>query len=255
MEQSKKMRILVTNDDGINAPGIKILAEELAKIADVTVVAPDRNRSGASHSLTLSQPIRVTELREHYFIVEGTPTDCVHLALTGLLEHTPDIVVSGINDGSNLGDDVIYSGTVGAAMEGRFLGFPAIAVSLVGDTHYRTAALMVRKLVHYLQSVPLEKTMMLNINVPDIAVDEIEGFEVTRLGSRHGAAPAIKQQDPRGRTIYWIGATGEENDAAMGTDFFAVRHKKVSITPLHIDLTSYTAFDEVSHWIKAFEGK
>jgi len=255
MEQNKKIRILVTNDDGINAPGIKFLAEALSEIADVTVVAPDRNRSGASHSLTLSQPLRVTELSERRIMVEGTPTDCVHLALTGLFEYTPDIVVSGINDGSNLGDDVIYSGTVGAAMEGRFLGFPAIAVSLVGDTHYRTAALMVSKLIHYLEQRRLEKTMMLNINVPDVPVEEVKGFEVTRLGSRHGAAPAIKQQDPRGRTIYWIGATGEEDDAGIGTDFYAVRNNKVSITPLHTDLTSYPAFEEVSHWIKAFDGK
>lgn len=255
MEQNKKIRILVTNDDGINAPGIKFLAEALSGIADVTVVAPDRNRSGASHSLTLSQPLRVTELSERRIMVEGTPTDCVHLALTGLFEYTPDIVVSGINDGSNLGDDVIYSGTVGAAMEGRFLGFPAIAVSLVGDTHYQTAALMVSKLIHYLEQRPLEKTMMLNINVPDVPIEEIKGFEVTRLGSRHGAAPAIKQQDPRGRTIYWIGATGEEDDAGIGTDFYAVRNKYVSITPLHTDLTSYPAFEEVSHWIEAFEEK
>lgn len=250
------MRILVTNDDGVNAPGIIALADALREIADVVVVAPDRNRSGASHSLTLSRPLSVTHLRENVISVEGTPTDCVHLALTGLLDSVPDIVVSGINAGANLGDDVIYSGTVGAALEGRFLGFPSLAVSLVEDnTHYQTAAFVVRDIVNRLVKRNLTKTTTLNINVPNIPYEKLEGYEITRLGSRHSAEPAIKQTDPRGRDIYWIGAVGEEDDSTQGTDFFAVRHNKVSITPLDVDLTNYHAFDEVSHWVENFHDK
>lgn len=248
------MRILVTNDDGVNAPGILILAEALREIADVVVVAPDRNRSGASHSLTLSRPLYVTHLKDDVVSVQGTPTDCVHLALTGLLDKVPDIVVSGINAGANMGDDVIYSGTVGAALEGRFLGFPSIAVSLVEDfKHYETAAIVVRRLVKHLINSNLQKTATLNINVPDVLIEQIEGFEVTRLGSRHSAEPAIKQTDPRGRDIYWIGAAGQENDSTQGTDFYAVRHNRVSITPLDVDLTNYRGFDEVSHWLDGFQ--
>lgn len=248
------MRILVTNDDGVNAPGITALAEALREIADVVVVAPDRNRSGASHSLTLSRPLYVEHLSENVISVQGTPTDCVHLALTGLLDVVPDIVVSGINAGANLGDDVVYSGTVGAALEGRFLGFPSLAVSLVEDnTHYRTAAIVVRDIVKHLLKCNLSKTTTLNINVPNVSLDNIEGYEITRLGSRHSAEPAIKQTDPRGREIYWIGAVGEEDDSTQGTDFYAVRHNKVSITPLDVDLTNFQSFDEVSHWVESFQ--
>lgn len=248
------MRILVTNDDGVHAPGIAVLAEALREIAEVVIVAPDRDRSGASHSLTLSRPLSVQKIKDDVYSVQGTPTDCVHLALTGLLEQTPDIVVSGINAGANMGDDVIYSGTVGAALEGRFLGFPSIAVSLVGEhKHYQTAAIVIRQLVHYLQSCQLQKATTLNVNVPDVLIEDIKGFEVTRLGSRHCAAPAIKQTDPRGREIYWIGAAGDENDADQGTDFFAVRNNQVSITPLDVDLTCFRSFDEVGTWVDAFE--
>ncbi len=247
------MNILITNDDGVNAPGIQALTEALSEIASVVVVAPDRDRSGASHSLTLSRPLSVTKIRKDVYSVEGTPTDCVHLALTGLLEHQPDIVVSGINAGANMGDDVIYSGTVGAALEGRFLGFPSVAVSLTGEhRHYQTAAIEVRRLVHYLQHTRLNKATTLNVNVPDILIEDIEGFEVTRLGSRHCAASAVRQTDPRGREIFWIGAAGDENDATQGTDFFAVKHNRVSITPLDVDLTCYRSFDEVGHWIEDF---
>ena len=248
-----RLKILVTNDDGVHAPGIQILAAALAEVGDVTIVAPDRDRSGASHSLTLSRPLYVTKIDEHTFSVQGTPTDCVHLALTGLLEHTPDIVVSGINAGANMGDDVIYSGTVGAALEGRFLGLPSIAVSLTGEhRHFETAASVTRQLVHYLAIKHPNDVMTLSINVPDVLIDDLEGFEITRLGSRHCAAPAIKQQDPRGRTIYWIGAAGDENDATLGTDFFAIKNRKVSITPLNVDLTSYNSFDELAHWAQSF---
>ena len=247
------MRILVTNDDGVHAPGIEVLATALREIAEVVIVAPDRDRSGASHSLTLSRPLYVNKLRDDLISVQGTPTDCVHLALTGLLDQVPDIVVSGINNGANLGDDIIYSGTVGAALEGRFLGFPSIAVSLTGEhRHYETAAIMTRRLIHYLQETSLEQVATLNINVPDVLIEDIKGFEVTRLGSRHCAEPAVRQEDPRGRTIYWIGAVGNENDASRGTDFYAVRHNKVSITPLNIDLTCYKSFDDVAHWINNF---
>ncbi len=245
------MRILVTNDDGINAPGIKALANALREIGDVTVVAPDRDRSGASHSLTLCQPLSVTFHSKNEISVQGTPTDCTHLALTGLLDYTPDIVVSGINAGANMGDDVIYSGTVGAALEGRFLGLPSIAVSLAGEhKHFETAAIATRQLVHHLTKNNIQSVGTLNINVPDVLFEELEGFEVTRLGSRHGAAPAIKAKDPRGRDIYWIGAAGDENDATQGTDFFAVKHNRVSITPLDTDLTYYRAFDDISKWLE-----
>ncbi len=247
------MRILVTNDDGVNAPGLITLAEALREIADVVVVAPDRDRSGASHSLTLSRPLYVSHLAKDIISVQGTPTDCVHLALTGLLDKVPDIVISGINSGSNLGDDIIYSGTVGAALEGRFLGFPSIAVSLTNEfRHYETAAIVIRRLIHHLQQKKLEQVSTLNVNVPDVLIEDIEGFEVTRLGSRHCAEPAIKQQDPRGRDIYWIGGVGNENDASLGTDFYAIRNNRVSITPLNIDLTCYKSFDEVATWMTNF---
>ena len=251
------MKILVTNDDGIHAPGIRALANALAEIAEITMVAPDRDRSGASHSLSLSVPLTVHKMdNKEEYVIEGTPTDCVHLALTGYFEKKFDLVVSGINAGANMGDDVIYSGTVGAALEGRFLGFPSIAVSLTGGhKNYETAAIMTRKIVTYLKSHQLQKTMTLNVNVPDVVIEDIRGFEVTRLGSRHPAEPAIKQKDPRGRTIYWIGPAGEENDAGVGTDFHAIKNRYVSITPLQVDLTAYNAFDEVADWVKHFDQK
>ena len=246
------MRVLVSNDDGVDALGIRVLAEHLGAVGQVTVVAPDRDRSGASNSLTLDTPIRATRMDNGYYRVAGTPTDCVHLALSGLLEQEPDIVVSGINNASNLGDDVIYSGTVSAAMEGRFLGLPAIAVSLVSrdheGVHYDAAAQAVVLLMKRLLVDPLPADTILNVNVPDRPWDELRGFEVTRLGRRHRAEPCIEQTDPRGRTIWWIGPAGDIDDAGPGTDFDAVRRGFVSVTPIHVDLTRFQALDKVSSW-------
>ncbi|WP_106225182.1 5'/3'-nucleotidase SurE [Legionella pneumophila] len=243
------MKILVSNDDGVLAPGIKILANELATLGEVKVVAPDRNRSGASNSLTLTQPLRVKQLDNGYYSVDGTPTDCVHLALTGFLEPIADIVVSGINEGANLGDDVLYSGTVAAAMEGRYLGLPAIAVSMVGDNiqHYETAAIIAKELVMKLSVNKLPSQTILNVNVPDLPLNQIKGLQVTRLGTRHSAEPIIKEYDPRGRPIYWVGPPGIEADAGAGTDFFAIKTGYVSITPLHLDMTHYKLFDHLSN--------
>ncbi len=249
------MRILISNDDGYQAPGIIALAQALAVIAEVTVVAPERDRSGASNSLTLENPIRATRMDNGFIRVDGTPTDCVHLAITGLLEQEPDMVVSGINSGANLGDDVLYSGTVAAAMEGRFLGLPAIAVSLVTQhaaRHYVTAARVVSALVQRLNAEPLPADTILNVNVPDLPWDELQGFVATRLGHRHKAEPAIKATDPRGRSIYWVGPPGGEQDAGPGTDFHAVRSGQVSVTPIQVDLTRYTALDTVAGWLRGF---
>jgi 5'-nucleotidase len=223
------------------------------------VVAPDRDRSGASNSLTLDQPIRVTRLDNGYYRVAGTPTDCVHLALGGLLEPEPDIVVSGINNSANLGDDVIYSGTVAAAMEGRFLGLPAIAVSLASrdhkGVHFESAGRAALAIIEQLLVSPLPADTILNVNVPDRAWAEIEGFEVTRLGHRHRSEPCIPQTDPRGRPIYWIGPPGPEQDAGPGTDFNAVRRGQISITPIHVDLTRYEALERVAGWVGALAAK
>lgn len=245
------MRILVSNDDGYRASGIGVLAQALAELADVTVVAPDRNRSGASNSLTLESPLRVRNEAPRVFSVNGTPTDCVHLALTGLLENDPDMVVSGINHGANLGDDVLYSGTVAAAMEGRFLGLPAIAVSLVGDEgqNFATAARVACELVTRLGSSSLPADTILNVNVPDLQYAELKGFRATRLGHRHRAESAHEAKDPRDRTIYWIGPAGPEQDAGPGTDFEAVNSGYVSVTPLQVDLTRYVAIDQVANWL------
>lgn len=253
------MRVLLSNDDGVDAPGIRVLAEHLAELGEVVVVAPDRDRSGASNSLTLDLPVRVVRLDDGRYRVAGTPTDCVHLALSGLLDEEPDIVVSGINNSANLGDDVIYSGTVSAAMEGRFLGLPAIAVSLAGQGerhdgkghHFDAAARAVLLLTRRLLVDPLPADTILNVNVPDRAWSEIRGFEVTRLGSRHRASPCIAQRDPRGRTVWWIGNAGDADDAGPGTDFDAVRRGFVSVTPIHVDLTRFQALEKVSNWIDA----
>ncbi|MDJ0657287.1 MAG: 5'/3'-nucleotidase SurE [Xanthomonadales bacterium] len=246
------MLILLSNDDGLDAPGLRVMEKHAADLGQVTVVAPDRDRSGASNSLTLDHPVRVLEHSDNRYRVQGTPTDCVHLALTGLLDPEPDIVISGINNGANLGDDVIYSGTVAAAMEGRFLGLPAIAVSLVyrgKATHFTTAAEAVVRLVQRMKSDPLPADTILNVNVPDLPWREISGFEVTRLGHRHRAEPYVEQLDPRGRTVYWIGPPGGEQDAGPGTDFHAVRNGYISITPIHVDLTRYQALEKVSGWV------
>lgn len=246
------MHFLISNDDGINARGIRVLSERMREFGRVTIVAPDQNRSGASNSLTLENPVRVHELGEDVIMVNGTPTDCVHIALTGLLDKDPDIVLSGINDGANLGDDVIYSGTVAAAMEGRFLGLPAIAVSLVFEgrpQHFESAAEAVARLVQRLRQDPLPADTILNINVPDLPWEEIAGFEVTRLGYRHRAEPVVKMDDPRGRPMYWIGPAGKGQDAGPGTDFDAIRRGYISITPIHVDLTRYQALDQVAGWV------
>ncbi len=247
------MRILLSNDDGYQAPGIVCMADYLQEIAEVELVAPDRNRSGASNSLTLDAPIRAQKMGDSITCVDGTPTDCVHLAITGLLEKEPDMVVSGINAGGNLGDDVIYSGTVAAAVEGRFLGLPAIAVSLVGESpsNYATAARVVLDLIKKLIHHPLPVDTILNINVPDVPWGDLKGREVTRLGRRHKSEPVVKQLDPRGRPVYWVGPVGPEEDAGPGTDFHAVRNKAVSITPIQIDLTRYEALDKVANWLNS----
>ena len=247
------MHVLVSNDDGVEAPGIRVLADELATVARVTVVAPDRDRSGASNSLTLDRPLRYTRLDNGYYRIAGTPTDCVHLALAGLLEDEPDLVVSGINNASNLGDDVIYSGTVAAAMEGRFLGLPAIAVSLASrdhaPEHYDSAARAALLIMQRLATDPLPADTILNVNVPDRAWADLRGFEVTRLGHRHRSEPCIRTTDPRGRPIFWIGPPGPEQDAGPGTDFHAVRMGYISITPIHVDLTRYQALEKVAGWV------
>ncbi|MDH3309636.1 MAG: 5'/3'-nucleotidase SurE [Gammaproteobacteria bacterium] len=248
------MRILLSNDDGYLAPGLACLAQALASVAEVDVVAPERDRSGASNSLTLTHPLRVQKGDNGFFYVDGTPTDCVHLAITGLLEQEPDIVIAGINRGANLGDDVIYSGTVAAAMEGRFLGLPAIAVSLASKTgtNFKTAAHVTLRLLEKLKRDALPADTILNVNVPDVTVEQLAGFEATRLGHRHKAEPVVRADDPHGNPVYWVGVPGEEDDAGPGTDFYAIRNRSVSITPLHVDLTRYTAMDQVSAWLKKF---
>jgi len=247
------MKILVSNDDGYQAPGLICLVETLQRFADVTVVAPDRNRSGASNSLTLDYPLRPQSADNGFIYIDGTPTDCVHLAITGLLETLPDLVVSGINAGSNLGDDVIYSGTVAAAMEGRFLGLPALAVSMTSfePQHYLTAAQVVESLLARIQNeqLSLPANTILNINVPDLSLKELKGMQTTRLGNRHRAAAAVKSKDPHGKPIYWIGPAGPEQDAEAGTDFYAVNQGFVSITPLHVDLTRHSALDNLKEWL------
>ncbi len=248
----KRMKILISNDDGYMARGLHTLANALKDCGEITVVAPDRNRSGASNSLTLENPLRLDRLDNGIYRVEGTPTDCVHLAITGLLEEEPDMVVSGINAGANLGDDVLYSGTVAAAMEGRFLGLPAIAISLASfdGKHYETAGWVAQQLVTRLSKAALPADTILNVNVPDLPIDQIIGFESTRLGHRHKAEPIIREQDPRGRPMYWIGPAGAEQDAGPGTDFDAIRRGAVSVTPLQIDLTRYDAIDGVARWLE-----
>jgi len=246
------MKILLSNDDGVLAPGLAALVKSLEEIAELKVVAPDRNRSGASNSLTLSRPLSVRQLQNGHFSVEGTPTDCVHLGLTGLLEGwRPDMVVAGVNSGANLGDDILYSGTVAAATEGRFLGLPAIAVSLVSEEcqHFATAAEVTKRLIHRLVANPLPPNTILNVNVPDVPYGQLQGISATRLGTRHCAEPTVKMTDPRGNIIYWVGPPGAEQDAGDGTDFDAVTNKKVSVTPLQVDLTDYKAVASLSDWL------
>lgn len=246
------MRILISNDDGYFAPGLAALAEALGTIADVTVVAPERDRSGASNSLTLDRPLLLRKAPSGFSYVNGTPTDCVHLAVTGMLEQLPDMVVSGINHGANMGDDTIYSGTVAAATEGFLLGIPSVAISLAGVTagHYITAASVALDLVQRFCKQPFAQPMLLNVNVPDLPFIELQGTEITRLGKRHKAEPVMKSTNPRGETVYWVGAAGLAQDAGIGTDFHAVANRRVSITPLQIDLTQYDTLDTMRRWIQ-----
>ena len=245
------MRILISNDDGYFAPGITLLAETLAPLAEITVVAPERDRSGASNSLTLDRPLSVRRAQGRFYYVNGTPTDCVHLAVTGLLTELPDIVISGINHGANMGDDTIYSGTVAAATEGFLLGIPSIAISLAADggDHFRTAGRVALELVGRFQRQPLGQPVLLNVNVPDVEHERLLGMQVTRLGRRHKAEPVVKSSTPRGETVYWIGAAGGAQDAGEGTDFHAVAHHRVSITPLQVDLTRYNQLEAVNAWL------
>jgi 5'/3'-nucleotidase len=244
------LRILISNDDGYLARGLRVLAQSLGEFADVTVVAPDRNRSGASNSLTLDSPLRVEQVEDRVYFVNGTPTDCVHVAITGLLEQEPDMVVSGINHGANLGDDVLYSGTVAAAMEGRFLGLPAIAVSLVlGESrNFASAAEIVARLVRRMIDDPLPRDTILNVNVPDRPPGATLETAVTRLGFRHKSEPVIKAKDPKGEPIYWVGPAGGGQDAGAGTDFHAVAEGRVSVTPIKVDLTDHRLLGELSEW-------
>ncbi|MDO9053105.1 MAG: 5'/3'-nucleotidase SurE [Gallionella sp.] len=246
------MRILISNDDGYFAPGLECLAEHLAKIADIVVVAPERDRSGASNSLTLDRPLKLRSAANGFYYVNGTPTDCVHLAVTGMLDHQPDMVVSGINAGANMGDDTIYSGTVAAATEGFLLGIPALAISLVGKElrHYETAARVASDLVQRFASQLHSHPWLLNVNVPDVPYDQLQGLEVTRLGKRHKAEPVIKALSPNGETVYWVGAAGKAQDAGEGTDFNALQQQRVSLTPLQIDLTQYAQIDAVNAWLE-----
>lgn len=245
------MKLLLSNDDGVHALGIRILYQELVKHFKVTVVAPDRNCSGASNSLTLLNPLRAQTLENGFISVNGTPTDAVHLGVSQLVSSTPDLVVAGINKGPNLGDDTLYSGTVAAATEGRHMGIPAIAISLLGshELYYQTAAVITAKIIQRIQQHPLAADQILNINVPDVPLSEIKGIQVTRLGHRHKAETMKKMQDPWQRDIYWYGRLGEELDGGEGTDFHAVANNYVSVTPLTVDMTAHRSIDDMAKWI------
>jgi len=245
------MRILISNDDGYFAPGLACLAEHLSKVAEVVVVAPERDRSGASNSLTLDRPLKLRRAASGFYYVNGTPTDCVHLAVTGMLDYQPDMVVSGINAGANMGDDTIYSGTVAAATEGYLLGIPAIAISLVGRElrYFDTAARVASDLAQRFASQTHQQPWLLNVNVPDIPYEQLQGLDVTRLGKRHKAEPVIKALTPNGETVYWVGAAGAAQDAGEGTDFNALNQLRVSLTPLQIDLTQYSQLDALGTWL------
>jgi 5'-nucleotidase len=247
------MRILLSNDDGYHAAGLAALNHAVSELAETVIVAPDRNQSGASHSLTLDAPLRVAQTEDGVFFVNGTPTDCVHLAITGLLHADPDMVIAGINHGANLGDDVLYSGTVAAAIEGRFLGLPAMAVSLTGEKpqHFATAAQASCLLLRKLQNNPLPADIILNVNVPDVPAEELQGYKTTRLGFRHRSEAMIRMEDPKGQPVYWVGAAGAGQDAGEGTDFHAVEHGYVSVTPLQVDLTRHSALADVQTWLES----
>jgi 5'-nucleotidase len=245
------MKLLLSNDDGVHALGIKVLYQELAKHFNVTVVAPDRNCSGASNSLTLLNPLRAQTLENGFHSVNGTPTDAVHLGVSQLVSSRPDLVIAGINKGPNLGNDTLYSGTVAAATEGRHMGIPAIAISLLGkhEQHYQTAAVIATKIIKRIQEHPLAVDQILNINVPDVPLPEIKGIKVTRLGHRHQAEMMKKMQDPWQRDIDWYGCLGEELDGGEGTDFHAVANNYVSVTPLTVDMTAHNSINNMTKWI------
>ena len=245
------MHILLSNDDGYFSRGLVCLAEAISAIADVVVVAPERDRSGASNSLTLDRPLNLHRAANGFYYVNGTPTDCVHLAVTGMLDILPDMVISGINSGANMGDDTIYSGTVAAATEGFLLGIPSIAISLASKepVHYAAAARVAVGLVRRFEKNIHTHPWLLNVNVPDIPHEQLQGMEVTRLGKRHKAEPVVKASSPHGETIYWVGAAGKAQDAGEGTDFHAIAHQRVSVTPLQIDLTQYSQIDAVRGWL------
>lgn len=246
------MRILLSNDDGYFAPGLAALAEALGQLGEVVVVAPEQNRSGASNSLTLDRPLQLKKAANGFYFVNGTPTDCVHLAVTGMLNELPDIIVSGVNLGANMGDDTIYSGIVAAATEGYLLGIPSIAVSLTSfeGNNFATAGRVARELVERFVRKPIWDPILLNVNVPDIPYSELQGFEVTRLGRRHKAEPVVKTVSPRNETLYWIGAAGAAADAGPGTDFNATERGCVSITPLQIDLTHNAQMSSIAQWME-----
>lgn len=244
------MKILISNDDGYHAPGIRALAKVLSEIADVTIVAPDRNRSGASNSLTLEAPLRITRVEENVYFLNGTPTDCVHLAINTILSEKPDIVVSGINNSFNLADDVLYSGTVAAAIEGRAMGIPAIAFSMSPPAvHFDDAARIAKDLVIKTLKNPLPPKTILNVNFPDLPFEKMGPYEITRLGLRHAAESALKQLDPHGREVFWINGPGPNADAGPGTDIHAVNMGNVSVTPMRVEWTNFEAFDKINQWI------
>ncbi|MDE2350207.1 MAG: 5'/3'-nucleotidase SurE [Gammaproteobacteria bacterium] len=248
------MKILLSNDDGYRAEGLAALRAAITPLGSVTVVAPDRNRSGASNSLTLDVPLRAWRYDDQAFYINGTPTDCVHMAISGFFDFEHDLVVSGVNDGANLGDDVLYSGTVAAAMEGRFLGLSAIAVSLCVEPgsprNFAGAARVAAALVERLARQPLANSVILNVNVPDVADADLKGVRVTRLGNRHRSEPVVRAQDPRGRDVYWVGSAGSGQDAGPGTDFHAIAAGYASITPLQIDLTRHAALADTEQWLR-----
>ena len=250
------MRILLSNDDGVHSPGLRALFEGLEGLAELEVVAPDRDHSGASNALTLNRPLTVESHPGGFRSVDGTPTDCVHLAVNGLFDTPFDRVVSGINTHANLGDDIIYSGAVAAATEGRHLGLPAIAVSLVnrGLGHYETAARVVRLLLEQNSPLNVGPRCILNVNVPDVPWEDLRGVRVTRLGHRDRAEGAVPMTCPRGKARYWIGAAGEGSDAGPGTDFHAVRENYVSVTPVQVDMTRHEVLDELRGWVDGMEG-
>ncbi len=247
------MHILISNDDGYLAPGLAALHAAISSVAETFVIAPDRNRSGASNSLTLTRPLRVSTGPNGFLHLDGTPTDCVHVGLTGLMDPEPDMVIAGINHGANLGDDVLYSGTVAAAMEGRYLGFPAVAISLAGSKpqHFDAASRIAVKLLQLMQDNPLPRDSILNINVPDLPFELIQGFRATRLGCRHKSDPVIRSEDPSGREIYWVGPAGDGQDCGDGTDFLAVQEGYVSVTPLQVDLTRHNQIAQIKDWLNA----